>query len=86
MSDLHFTDWLTAGLMVIGYLYIMTAAGRWFISIIFRRWDKRRRQSRKHHAVNALCDALELEHLPVGAMIHIRIRDDLAIIALRSEK
>ncbi|WP_116344204.1 DUF4752 family protein, partial [Enterobacter cloacae] len=55
--------YLNAGLVLLGWIYIMSKTGEWIVKHALKQWDKRRKQSRRQKAVNEFYDAFELNNL-----------------------
>lgn len=80
MKDASFTDWMIIGLMVISYLFISVQAWKWVVLNIANRFDRfLNRKSPKQLAINALCDAFELQKLKQGDCITAKTVNGLCI-------
>lgn len=80
MKDANFTDWMVIGLMVISYLFILVQAWKWVVLNIANRFDRfLNRNSPKQLAINALCDAFELQKLKQGDSITAKTVNGLCI-------
>ncbi|OIX96241.1 hypothetical protein BFS14_01900 [Serratia fonticola] len=87
MKELSFYDWMTMGLMAIGYVYIITRAVHWLIVILAKRFDRFRfRKSPRQLAVNALHDAFDLRSIRPGKWITIELEDGLSIRIAREKQ
>ncbi|MBH3048091.1 DUF4752 family protein [Serratia marcescens] len=80
MKDASFTDWMIIGLMAISYLFILSHAWKWLIQILANRFDRfLNRNSPKQLAINALCDAFELQKMKQGDRITAKTVNGLCI-------
>ncbi len=80
MKDASFTDWMIIGLMAISYLFILSHAWKWLIQILANRFDQfLNRNSPKQLAINALCNAFELQKLKQGDSITAKTVNGLCI-------
>lgn len=80
MKDASFTDWMIIGLMAISYLFILSHAWKWLIQILANRFDRfLNRNSPKQLAINALCDAFELQKMKQGDRITVKTVNGLCI-------
>ncbi|CNL09644.1 DUF4752 family protein [Yersinia frederiksenii] len=75
--------WLIAGLSFLGYLYILFKTGEWLASIIWKQWDKRRKEERKQKAINELYDAFNLSELTDGDTMKVATKGGLIIMMIR---
>lgn len=83
MKDL--SSALNIGLCFIGYLYIMFKTGQWVVSNTLKQWDKRRKDSKKQKAVNALYDAYELDKVTAGDTVKLATKSGLVIMIYRQD-
>ena len=83
MKDL--SSALNIGLCFIGYLYIMFKTGQWVVSNALKQWDKRRKDSQKQKAVNALYGAYELDKVTVGDTVKLATKSGLVIMIYRQD-
>ncbi|MGQ6183076.1 DUF4752 family protein [Serratia sp. IR-2025] len=80
MKDASFSDWMIIGLMAIGYLFILAQAWKWLALNIANRFDRfLNRNSPKQLAINALCDAFELQKMKQGDRITAKTVSGLCI-------
>ncbi|ATM86704.1 DUF4752 family protein [Yersinia frederiksenii] len=79
----NITIWLITGLSILGYLYILFKAGEWLASIIWKRWDKRKKEERKQKAINELYDAFNLSELTDGDTMKVATKGGLTIMMYR---
>ncbi|EPA8519149.1 DUF4752 family protein [Klebsiella aerogenes] len=77
--------YLNAGLVLLGWIYIMSKTGEWIVKHALKQWDKRRKQSRRQKAVNEFYDAFELNNLEPGSTVRLATKGDLTIMMFRSE-
>ena len=77
--------YLNAGLVLLGWIYIMSKTGKWIVKQALKQWDKRRKQSRRQKAVNEFYDAFELNNLEPGSTVRLATKGDLTIMMFRSE-
>ncbi|CNI28885.1 MULTISPECIES: DUF4752 family protein [Yersinia] len=77
------TIWLIAGLSFLGYLYILFKTGEWLASIIWKQWDKSRKEERKQKAINELYDAFNLSDLTDGDTMKVATKGGLTIMMIR---
>lgn len=62
MKELSVTDWMTIGLMTIGYLFIVVKAGEWLLGVLLsflNRWIKR--NNKQQLAVEDLIEAFPVK-------------------------
>jgi len=84
MKDASFTDWMVIGLMVISYLFILVQAWKWVVLNIANRLVRFiNRNNPKQLAINALCDAFELQKLKQGDSITAKTVNGLCITISR---
>lgn len=79
----NITIWLIAGLSFLGYLYILFKTGEWLASIIWKQWDKSRKEERKQKAINELYDAFNLSELTDGDTMKVATKGGLTIMMIR---
>lgn len=77
------STYLNAGLSVMGYLYILFKTGEWLASIIWKQWDKRKKEERKQKAINELYDAFNLGELTDGDTMKVVTKNGLTIMMFR---
>ncbi|EOZ3195993.1 DUF4752 family protein [Yersinia enterocolitica] len=77
------TDYLNVGLAVAGYLYIMFKTGEWLTRIIWKQWDKRKKEERKQKAINELYDAFNLGELTDSDTLKVVTKNGLTIMMFR---
>ncbi|MGT3344635.1 DUF4752 family protein [Yersinia enterocolitica] len=77
------TIWLIAGLSFLGYLYILFKTCEWLASIIWKQWDKSRKEERKQKAINELYDAFNLSELTDGDTMKVATKGGLTIMMIR---
>lgn len=78
--------YLNTGLALLGWVYIMAKTGEWLVSLAFKQWEKRRKQSRRQKAVNELYDAFELSSIEPGSTVRLATKGKLTILMYRSEE
>lgn len=83
MKDL--SSVLNIGLCFIGYLYIMFKTGQWVVSNALKQWDKRRKDSQKQKAVNALYEAYDLDKVTAGDTVKLATKSGLVIMIYRQD-
>lgn len=76
---------LNTGLALMGWLFIMNCAGKWFTLTVLKQWDKRRKQTRREKAVTELCDAFDLTDIELGTTVRLASKGDLIIMMYRKE-
>lgn len=86
MKDITISEWMMIGLMVIGYLFIIIKAFEWFVLVLAKEWDKRRKDTRRQKAVNELYDAFELDKLKDSSTMRVATKGDLNIFMYRGER
>ncbi|CNF26902.1 Uncharacterised protein [Yersinia rohdei] len=82
MTD-EILTYLNAGLAVMGYLYISFKTGEWLASIIWKQWDKRKKEERKQKAINELYDAFNLGELTESDTLKVVTKNGLTIFMFR---
>nr|WP_025423077.1 DUF4752 family protein [Sodalis praecaptivus] len=80
------SEWMTIGLMIVGYLYITVRAGGWLTGIFLRQWSKRRKSSRRQKAVDEFYEAFELDKITEGGYLRFAEKGDLIILIYRKEE
>ncbi|WP_241220461.1 DUF4752 family protein [Escherichia coli] len=85
MSILGILGILNTGLALMGWLFIMLKTGQWFISVVLKQWDKRRRLSRRQKALNEFYDAFDLSSIEPGTTVRLATKGDLTIMMFRTE-
>lgn len=75
--------YLNVGLAVAGYLYIMFKTGEQLASIIWKQWDKRKKEERKQKAINELYDAFNLGELTDSDTLKAVTKNGLTIMMFR---
>ncbi|HHQ6628466.1 TPA: DUF4752 family protein, partial [Serratia fonticola] len=87
MKELSFYDWMTIGLMAIGYVYIITKSVHWLIVLLAKHIDRFRfRKSPRQQAVNDLHDAFDLGSIKPGKWLTIETADGLSIRVAREKQ
>nr|WP_312838488.1 DUF4752 family protein [Pantoea piersonii] len=86
MKDISISEWMMIGLMVIGYLFIIIKAFEWFVLVLAKQWDKRRKDTRRQKAINELYDAFELNKLKDDSTMRVATKGDLNIFMYRRER
>ncbi|HAG1969803.1 TPA: DUF4752 family protein [Salmonella enterica] len=76
---------LNTGLAIMGWLFIMVCAGKWFTLTALKQWDKRRKQTRREKAVTELVDAFDLTNIESGTTVRLASKGDLVIMMYRKE-
>lgn len=79
------TDGMLIVVMSISYLYIAAKTGHWLVSVLFKSWDKRRKQDRRQRAVNEFYDAFQLDQLKDGSTMRVATKGNLTIMMYRTE-
>lgn len=77
------SDYLNVGLAFAGYLFIMFKTGEWMARIIWKQWDKRKKEERKQKAINELYDAFNLSELTDGDTMKVATKGGLTIMMYR---
>ncbi|MFV8856919.1 DUF4752 family protein [Serratia fonticola] len=86
MKELSFYDWMTMGLMAVGYVYIITKAVHWMLVLLAKRIDRFRcRKSPRQRAVNDFHDAFDLGSIKPGKWLTIELADGLSIRVAREK-
>ncbi|MDC9591726.1 DUF4752 family protein [Xenorhabdus sp. XENO-10] len=76
---------MTGSLMIIGYLYILVKAWNWLFALLFKAYDKLRKEERKQKAVNELYDAFELDQMQDDQTMKVATKGDLVIVMYRQQ-
>ncbi|OBU13036.1 DUF4752 family protein [Morganella psychrotolerans] len=85
--DGEITTWLTVGLNLIGYLWVITKSIEWFFCrVLFRKTFGRKNKDRKQAAVNELYDAYDLGEIKQGGDMKITTKNGLVILMYRQSK
>lgn len=82
-KSISISEWMMIGLMAISYAFIVVKAFEWFVLLVAKQWDKRRKVSRRQKAVNELYDAFELDQLKDGSTMRVATKGDLNIFMYR---
>ncbi|PHM60919.1 DUF4752 family protein [Xenorhabdus ishibashii] len=77
--------YMTGGLMVIGYLYILLKAMNWLGGLLVSAYYNRRKEERKQKAVNELYDAYQLDRIQDGHTMKIATKGGLVIMMYRQQ-
>ncbi|ENA3448894.1 TPA: DUF4752 family protein [Yersinia enterocolitica] len=75
--------YLNVFLAVLGYLYIISKAFDWLTRIVWRKWDKRKKEERKQKAINELYDAFNLGELTDSDTMKAVTKNGLTIMMFR---
>ncbi|WP_145562344.1 DUF4752 family protein [Yersinia aldovae] len=75
--------YLNVFLAVLGYLYIISKAFDWLTRIVWRKWDKRKKEDRKQKAINELYDAFNLGELTESDTMKVATKNGLTIMMFR---
>lgn len=75
--------YLNVFLAVLGYLYIISKASDWLTRIVWRKWDKRKKEERKQKAINELYDAFNLGELTDSDTMKVATKNGLTIMMFR---
>ncbi|WP_145603570.1 DUF4752 family protein [Yersinia intermedia] len=75
--------YLNVFLAVLGYLYIISKASDWLTRIIWKQWDKRKKEERKQKAINELYDAFNLGELTESDTMKVATKNGLIIMMFR---
>lgn len=75
--------YLNVFLAVLGYLYIISKASDWLTRIVWRKWDKRKKEERKQKAINELYDAFNLGELTESDTMKVATKNGLTIMMFR---
>ncbi|CNE25063.1 TPA: DUF4752 family protein [Yersinia enterocolitica] len=75
--------YLNVFLAVLGYLYIISKAFDWLTRIVWRKWDKRKKEERKQKAINELYDAFNLSELTENDTMKVATKNGLTIMMFR---
>ncbi|WP_447881023.1 DUF4752 family protein [Serratia fonticola] len=87
MKELSFYDWMTIGLMAIGYVYIITKAVHWLLVLLAKRVDRfRYRNIPRQRAINSLCDAFDLVSLKHNGRVTVKTENGLCIRITREKQ
>lgn len=87
MKELSFYDWMTIGLMTIGYLYIIAKAVHWLLVLLAKYVDRFRcRKSPMQRAVNDLHDAFDLVSLKPNGRVTVKTENGLCIRITREKQ
>ncbi|QKJ12226.1 DUF4752 family protein [Yersinia massiliensis] len=77
------SDYLNVGLAFAGYLFIMFKTGEWLARIIWKQWDKRKKEDRKQKVINELYDAFNLSELTESDTLKVVTKNGLTIMMFR---
>ena len=86
MRELTLNEWMAVGLMCTTYLFIVVKSAKWLTSVILKKWEKRRKQSRQQRAINEFYDAFELDKLEPDSTMRIATKGNLVLIMYRNEE
>ncbi|EPH6014698.1 TPA: DUF4752 family protein [Yersinia enterocolitica] len=75
--------YLNVFLAVLGYLYIISKASYWLTRIIWKQWDKRKKEERKQKPINELYDAFNLGELTDSDTMKAVTKNGLTIMMFR---
>ncbi|EJD6614096.1 DUF4752 family protein [Providencia rettgeri] len=82
MSDETY-KWIVATLSMMGYVWIVTQAFCWFVSLVFSKLFKRKSKERKQAAIDELYDAYELDEIKDNETIKIATKGGLVFMIYR---
>ncbi|EPB2343031.1 DUF4752 family protein [Providencia rettgeri] len=82
MSDETY-KWIVATLSMMGYVWIVTQAFCWFVSLIFSKLLKRKSKERKQAAIDELYDAFELGEIKDNQTIKVATKGGLVVMIYR---
>ncbi|MBQ0364960.1 DUF4752 family protein [Providencia rettgeri] len=82
MSDETY-KWIVATLSMMGYVWIVTQAFCWFVSLVFSKLFKRKSKERKQAAIDELYDAYELDEIKDNETIKIATKGELVFMIYR---
>lgn len=85
MSEWNFSDWATAGLMAISYLFILTKSCEWLVCTLLRQWDKRRQRSKRDMALTEFCAVFNVDEMAGGTNTTIKTTDGITIVIIKPE-
>ncbi|MCX2590066.1 MULTISPECIES: DUF4752 family protein [Proteus] len=85
MSDETY-KWIVGTLSMMGYVYIVTQAFCWFVSLIFRKLFKRKSKERKKAAIAEFYEAYELDKINESQMVRVTTKHGLVIVIYREPK
>ncbi len=71
---------------LIGWAYIMFKAGGWIGETFAKQWCKRRKDTVRQKAVDALYDAYELGDIEPRTTVRLATKGGLTIMMFREEK
>jgi|GEM_PF-1750782 len=78
------SDWMSVGIALIGYLFIVIKSCAWVVGLIAKQWLKSRKEGLQQKAVNDLYDAFELDDLKEGSTMRVATKANLNIVMYRS--
>ena len=61
MHQFSFIDWAIMGLMALSYVFITVKSIEWLLSILLRKWLRRRRQPVQDKVMSEFCDAFDID-------------------------
>lgn len=82
MSDETY-KWIVATLSMMGYVWIVTQAFCWFVSLIFSKLFKRKSKEQKQAAIDELYDAFELGEVKDNQTIKVATKGGLVVMIYR---
>ncbi|QKJ47982.1 DUF4752 family protein [Proteus vulgaris] len=82
MSDETYR-WIVGTLSIMGYVWIVTHAFCWFVSLIFSELFKRKSKERKQAAIDELYDAFELGEVKDNQTIKVATKGGLVVMIYR---
>lgn len=71
---------------LLGWAYVMFKAGGWAGEIFAKQWCKRRKDTARQKAVDALYDAYELGDIEPKTTVRLATKSGLIIMMFREEK
>ncbi|WP_413776560.1 DUF4752 family protein [Providencia sp. CIM-Carb-044] len=75
--------WIVGLLSMMGYVWIVTQAFCWFVSLIFSKLFKRKSKERKQAAIDELYDAFELGEIKDNQTIKVATKGGLVVMIYR---
>ena len=76
-------EYLSIGLAILGYLFIISKTWEWLCELVFRTYYKAKKKSRIEKAVDDLYDALELDKINDSQTVKVTAKGGVVFMMYR---
>ena len=85
MHQFSFTEWAIMGLMALSYVFITVKSIEWLLSILLRKWLRRRRQPLQDRIMSEFCDAFDIDEMTPGTQKLLITKGDIVVYVIKRE-